>query len=409
MIINTNNPNNEPDFLSLDRVKSLFSKNLRLLLQVHQMTQKDLSRQTGIMESTVSGYCNGNLPSCDSLIKIKALFPDVSIDALLTEDMESVLIPNTHGHSSSSVTDIDKFYGTYYLYYLNSQHLDSHPVFFRSDRYEEQQHTERGLLIGILYVYRDPQLEESLSCGCYAALGMENRIYANQIKDRLKKMTPAMVREYFMEQFSTTFYQGQLSLTAQNMFISMQHQYKDRAFMVFRHTENKKSLYNGGLGTINSVSTGSSSDPIMQLIALSRNECRLADNVIKQHLTFQAPSSDVGQELDVILSQIEKLTETEDRKNTCDNMDFASMKQYIPLILKARINDLIDQSVKRYKLSFQRVLEQYDQQWYHLIKEADEYYRKNGGDQVDEYYRKNGGDQIDEAESSKFTDYYFNY
>jgi transcriptional regulator with XRE-family HTH domain len=47
------------------------NKNLKLILEIKGLSQKDLSEKTGITQATISRYINGSrLPSAESIITI---------------------------------------------------------------------------------------------------------------------------------------------------------------------------------------------------------------------------------------------------------------------------------------------------------------------------------------------------
>ena len=65
---------------------NIFSKRLSLLLEKHDMTQKDLSVKIGVTEATISRYFSNTVnPRMDLVNKIAKLF-DVSVDYLVGND-----------------------------------------------------------------------------------------------------------------------------------------------------------------------------------------------------------------------------------------------------------------------------------------------------------------------------------
>lgn len=69
-------------------MKSNFCLTLKCMLKEHKMTHRDLASATGLTESAVSRYINGNrIPNVKNLLKIsKAL--GVTPDTLLKEDIK---------------------------------------------------------------------------------------------------------------------------------------------------------------------------------------------------------------------------------------------------------------------------------------------------------------------------------
>ena len=76
-----------------------------------------------------------------------------------------------------------------------------------------------------------------------------------------------------------------------HIFISLSRNIdaKDNAFIILHRALLDKDSY-GGIGTINSVSTGRDSDPIVQLIALSKKYAYISDEQIKSQLKFAIPN-----------------------------------------------------------------------------------------------------------------------
>lgn len=61
-----------------------FAGNLRSLMEGSRMTQRELSRMTGISEGTISRYLNAQcMPSVNALVNIADAFPCADINDLL--------------------------------------------------------------------------------------------------------------------------------------------------------------------------------------------------------------------------------------------------------------------------------------------------------------------------------------
>lgn len=74
---------------------NIFAGNLRSLMEESRMTQRELSRRTGISEGTISRYLNAQcMPSVNALVNIAYEFPLASINDLLCFDDRMELKPS---------------------------------------------------------------------------------------------------------------------------------------------------------------------------------------------------------------------------------------------------------------------------------------------------------------------------
>lgn len=69
-------------------ISKIFTNNLKQLLEMHNMTYKELAENIGVKASSVSMWMNGNsLPRMGTLDKIADLF-NVSVESLVTTNKE---------------------------------------------------------------------------------------------------------------------------------------------------------------------------------------------------------------------------------------------------------------------------------------------------------------------------------
>lgn len=69
-------------------ISEIFTNNLKKLLEIHNMTYKELAENIGVKASSVSMWMNGNsLPRMGTLDKIADLF-NVSVESLVTASKE---------------------------------------------------------------------------------------------------------------------------------------------------------------------------------------------------------------------------------------------------------------------------------------------------------------------------------
>ena len=363
-----NMTNNEINFeaKSIDR----FSENLKILLENANYNQKNFSEITQISESTLSGYLRGKKqPSISFLIKIKELFPDITIDQILFESLKDTINDELAENTSSPVLDINKYYGAYYLYYIDTskKNLTRQP--------ESPGYLSVDLRFGILYVCKDNTDKTSTKTKCLAVFGIKKRNEAKEIKQHVEALNKYdTIRHYFKENFPHGLYFGEINISQQHLFITLikSQDTKDSALVVLHHTEINKEVYSGGLGTINSASTGRSSDPIVQLIALSRDSAYLSDEQIKSRLRFAPPNVSVKSAMES--SEILRLAESIYKKDSSSQEQSAYSlfsTQNIKVLVNSYLESLIVNHLENNQLWFGRVSNNDDDDWYHMLKDSE--------------------------------------
>lgn len=339
-----------------------FSQNLKNLLTREKMTQKELANKLDMVESTISGYMNGKLPNCEFLLKLKSLFPDISLDSLLTGEIPSTPITMSNSFESSLSSNLKKFEGIYYTYYLDtSKKMKSYEL-----------PSSDGLLkTGLIYVYKDKFYPNSYETSCVAILGIKNRTYIQSIRKDIEKYTSISISDtlqYLEKHHKMHLYYGTLKITQTHIFISLDHGNKDKALLIFHHVETNKPKYLGGLGTINSASTGRPSDPVIQFIGISRNKLILSDEEIQNHLLLHNPQIQLEENTDEIIRLIEELYQ----KNTDD-----TMTKYIPAIIRSNLELLIRKNIQDNNLLYSKIPSDADDHWYHVLKNCTEQNKQN--------------------------------
>ena len=99
-----------------DKIKN----NIKYL--IGNQTQKEFAEMIGIQQSTLTGYLKGPKITgiLDFLIELKKRFPEYTIDQILFNDLSHITITDESSQIILTNSDINKFYGTYYLYYLDT-------------------------------------------------------------------------------------------------------------------------------------------------------------------------------------------------------------------------------------------------------------------------------------------------
>lgn len=351
-------------------VMERFSENLRSLLENANLNQKAFSEITQISESTLSGYLRGKKqPSISFLIKIKEQFPDVSIDQILFESIKSVSNGEKSEPASYQISDLSKYYGVYYLYYIDTSKKNL------TRQQENPSYTSVDLRIGILYVCKDNTDSTSTKTKCIAVFGIKRRDEAKEIKHIVETINKYdSVQRYFREKMPHALYLGEINISQQHIFITLNKNQdtKDSALIVLHHAQINKDIYSGGLGTINSTSTGRSSDPIVQLIAISRNFAYLSDEQIKSRLRFAVPDVCVKDAMES--SEILRLAESIYKKDSSsyDQTAYSMFTdQNIKVLVNSYLESLIVNHLENNQLWFGRVSNNDDDDWYHLLKDSE--------------------------------------
>lgn len=347
----------------IEQSTSSFSKNLKALVHHKETNQKNLGVDSEVSASTISAYINGTkLPTCEFLIKLKALYPEISIDDMLTGTVSFTDSENDQDSSQVNEKDLIKYEGTYFSYYLDTGRKARKTV-------EEIHFSETILRKGLLYICQDPFTGSQSEATCLAVFGIRG-VNADTAKAEMDKMsTLSEVEAFLKNRFPHNLYTGTAKFDSSHIFITLTQDMdnKDRAAIILHYEKNTKSRYIGGLGTINSSTRGRHSDPIIQLIGFSRYAITLSDEEIKSKLQFSPPSSDfiIQDEADDILNLAEKLYgKTVSERDMPDPL----MAKYASVIVRSNIQYLIDKSIENNLLWCGRVSQDDDDNWYHLLK-----------------------------------------
>lgn len=84
-------------------MENIFGQNLEKLRLAKNLSKRELSKQIGVTEATISYYESGKRsPSADNLIKISDFFK-VSIDVLLRGDVDKIDFRVTHGKTDGGI------------------------------------------------------------------------------------------------------------------------------------------------------------------------------------------------------------------------------------------------------------------------------------------------------------------
>lgn len=369
-----------------DIVLETFSKNLRKLMENNNMNQKQFADILGISEPTLSGYIkHKKAPSFSFLLTIKKVFRHISLEQFLFD--EYIEQPESLNEATDYAPshELSKYKGTYYLFYLDT----NRKAFSRT---EKNVHETIDLKNGVLYISEKPAGGNGSGVRCLAVFGLKKRDDAEKIKNDIELLNDYdQIFEYLKRTAEHSIYWGIFTISQLHIFISLNKvsDGKDHALLVLHHTAINKDYYMGGLGTINSVSTGRASDPVVQLIALSKNYTYLSDEEIKSHLSFAVPDLLLSGESETneIIALADSLHHMEDASPVGSSSPITLNQQNRQILIKSFLSYLITKNIESNRLWFGRVSSTNDDDWYHLLKESESYYKKQIQGEEDEHTR----------------------
>lgn len=356
------------------------SSNLKQLMIQNNMNQKEFSKKMNISESTLSGYIKANkAPSISFLGTLKKHFPNISLDQFLFENLEKQESCITTSQVQISENEFSKYKGSYYLFYLDTNRKSNLSA-------EKNVHETIDLRYGVLYI-SDKQINNTPTYKCIAVFGFKKRSEVQKFKEQIDLLDDYdRIYEHLQETIPHGLYFGQLNLSHVHIFISLNRNVdgNDGSLIILNRTTINNDYYTSGLGTMNSVSMGRIPDPVVQLVALSRNNAYISDEQIKSQLLFKNPDINInGQpETNEILKLMESFCKSEDDSSESTPSIYLS-KQNKEILLCSYLEYLIMKNIENNQLWFARVSNTKDDEWYNLIKEAENYQDKK--EIIDEY------------------------
>lgn len=352
-----------------------FSANLKQLLEKKDINQQDFSEQMGIAPSTLSGYLNGKQPKYSFLITLKSFYPEINIDDLLFNTLQFDDVANEveSVQNPTPSVDLEKYCGAYYLYYIDTSKRDLRLEF------EKNGYPSLSLKYAILYI--DNHKKSSSEASCLALFGVENRQEAKRIKDSIDESTTYKeAYKILKNEKSYSMYTGSLH-ASQHLFLSLfrTNDTTDNVLIILHNTRIHNGSYFGGLGTVNSISTGRESDPIVQLIAMSREYAYISDEQIKSNLWFARPEINVRNSFAAseILRLTKSLYSSSADANTGDAQQLTFSEKNIETLISSYLEYLVTNNLENIRLWYGRVSEQNDDDWYHILSEAESFQKSN--------------------------------
>lgn len=358
-----------------------FSSNLKKLMAEKGMNQKQFAEIMGISESTLSGYMKSlKQPSFSFLTSLKDHFSGILLDDILFNnnlELHNDLMDCEPDRISD--TEYLKYKGSYALYYLDTGKKPN------SKLISESVHEPIDLKFGILYVSATPVSKNASAVKCIAIFGLKTDEELQSIKDEIDSLYDDMeIFDLLKCKRPHGLYLGQFHMSQMHIFVTLNKAIdaKDQALIILHHASINKDFYSGGIGTINSVSTGRSSEPIVQLIALSKKRVYISYEQIKLRLQFSTPDIRVKgqQEAAEILKLAKTIYRGSDSSSKSNNPYEQFNEHNIEILLTSYMEYLISKNLENHQLWCGRVSSGDDDAWYHLLKEAETYHEKRQKD-----------------------------
>ena len=321
----------------------IFNSNLKYLMQVNNLTQKQLSEQTGISAGTINNYVTKCAePSVEFLLNLKKLYA-VNLDEMFTVEIDKQV--KSLPKDELDQEKIKRYLGSYIMYFYNSSEYKG----------KVSAYSKNTLKYGVLsFVYH----EESNTIKAFANF-IKSRDEAEEVKAILETKTTSEDIENVHKSYSQLYF-GNLEMSDLQLFIYLKsEELNDQSLIILNNPPSNK-LYVGGLGTANSVSRGREHMPCVQFILISRNILKIPDGEVYNLLSLGVSDVNVETETDQLIALFKNLYVNVDLK---DDLSEFQKKKIVENSLTNTLIELIDANMFR----FAKVSNMEDDDYYRII------------------------------------------
>jgi len=349
-------------------------RNLSKLKAVMNWTQSRMSNLTGVAEPTTANYLKGErMPSLEYFItlcnldEVKDKKIDLRIDDFLSSSFDpgkAQAINSNMAKGLSDISDHRDVAGVYFCYFFDQ----SKPV---------NEHMLRGtreLRFGVLTVFDDynrvtGEKKMKAFASFYKEKEQENAVPVKAELDKIFSSGESVAdRNAAIADFYTKLddgvYIGEVSFTAQHIFISIQSRiHSDNALMILNSPPKRSdSDYIGGVGCIASVAHGRSHMPSAQKIIISRYELKCSFEEIADCLSLSSTVLTASEESEALVSMCKNLFSEESAisKALTDGDKLA--------IIEGRLNQLVSNFIDKNICCVASVSSEEDKNVYELIR-----------------------------------------
>ena len=362
----TSDTKKQPGATGIEDSASTVVANLNKLLEIQNISAKELSEQTNYSESAISKYRTGKqFPPLDFLYKLKILFR-ISLDDFIFKEINRVDIHAQIPLSAAEKDEkrsYDKFCGTYLVYYLNTS----------SYKGRDKNTPEESLLYGILTISEDKTNIYEHTYNSIAVLGIKCRDMATQLKKTIDSMKSYYDIEKYIsndESLVKKAYFGDFEFSAEHAFLTLTHDRKDKALIILHRVNRNKKEYIGGMGTINSVSKGREPTPTAQYIALSRYPISLSAEEIHHQLLLSHPTYKADANAKELISLFKKTYQTPDSYEETIKYSEILTDLQKEIIIKVNLERYVKTSLTNNMFRYAKISERDDGAWYDLLKDV---------------------------------------
>lgn len=342
---------------------AIVTANLKSLIEQKGLTQKGLAEKVGFCEAAVCRYFRGNqFPPIDFFFNLKKLY-GISIDDFLSrkiiepvENKDELEIRKAHELLERKL--YKKYCGNYMVYYLDTSNYKGRDFNTPSE----------SLVYGVINIHEVETNLDKPEFESVAFLGIDSREEAERIKESLDALSSMEeIAKYVYNakdnDGQNNIYTGDFEFGAKHAYITLKHENIDKALIILYRVDTNKSVYNGGLGVINSGSKGREKMPTAQFMALSRYPMSLSPEEIHHELLLSHPTFKADEEIKNLIVMFKNTYLTTD-STTSLLSDYQK-----ELMLKAYLEDNIKKIITRNMDRCAKASERDDSSWYKLVKE----------------------------------------
>lgn len=345
--------------LEENKVLEMVKKNFEYIMRKHNMNQNELAKEVHASPGRMTDIMNMHrLPTLYPFwIHVKERF-GYSIDEFLFTDIEAVE-SNTVVSYDVTEDNYKKIYGLYQLYYFST-------ATFKGREYADD---GEALRCAVLLVCR-----KNFKTDGHRVVGIFD--LRKEEADSLYRKIDVAFKGYNYDNVYTLLhelgkhyhiYEGNLELSLDHMYVSLQFGVKDKALMILHNHLGRTLHYRGGLGTLVSVSKGRSASPCMQYIGVSRASIQASKEEIAQHLLIRYPSLRTYDATEKVVDMVIDLY--------CAG-EGAKEKNFTPevkkMMVRTHVDKIINETVEKNLFRSASVTSEDDDEWYHYLKRVND-------------------------------------
>lgn len=295
-----------------------FSKNLKHIEVVNQLTQKEVADRIPVSVSQYSKVCTGKqMPSISFVLGVEKAF-GISLDSLLHVDLEEEAKRKSTTYGSFD----QRYQGCYMVYYHDSNLYDKYFAEFVEKDVE--------LKAGILVVRKDDVEKSKLKISLWMGYSRERaKIHYEQIKKFGKSM--ATVCSYLMSTSrSCDIFEGTAIFTEDYVQFDLTEQTSGSKALITLHNMREGTKYKAGLGTLSMSLEGRAST--LRYIGISDMNLTCAEDDISRHLMMENENIDfslINEAVVEIMEKSEDIDGSIDKQLVISNEIFKLIKRIL--------------------------------------------------------------------------------